>query len=285
MVPNFNSLGHFERWLKHKDYIDLAETPGGTVMPNGRVLEHCTTLAPGPRTNEFLRSLYAEYLPLFKSGSFNAGLDEPWELGMGRSRERCQREGKHRVYLDHLRDVAALSASFGKKLQFWADIVLEAPWAVQELPEGVTGLVWGYEADHPFEEQAEHFAQSGVPFLLCPGTSTWNSFGGRWPTAEANIRNCVSAAIRNGALGILLTDWGDNGHHQPPSASLPALALAAQLSWSAREGVPVSEVVDSLLLRDPEKRMGMAILGLGSAWTPIPRSITNAELALPLPFR
>ena len=264
LVPNLNSLGHFERWLRHPEYGHLAETPGGTVLPGGRVLEHCTTLAPGDTAIDFLRGLYAEFLPLFESSQFNGGLDEPWELGFGRSRERCEREGKQAVYLDHLLQVAQLAAEHGKRLQFWADIVLEDPDCVAALPKDVTGLVWGYEADHPFEELSEHFAASGIPFILCPGTSTWNSIGGRWPTAEANIRSCAAAALRNGAQGILLTDWGDNGHHQPLCVSLPPLVHAAQLAWSARPGRPVADVIDALILRDPSRRVGMALLTLGS---------------------
>ena len=29
LVPNFNSFGHFERWLRHKPYKQLAECPEG----------------------------------------------------------------------------------------------------------------------------------------------------------------------------------------------------------------------------------------------------------------
>jgi hypothetical protein len=32
-----------------------------------------------------------------------------------------------------------------------------------------------------------------------------------------------------GAEGLLLTDWGDNGHLQPPIASLPGILAAAGL--------------------------------------------------------
>ncbi len=113
---------------------------------------------------------------------------------MGLSREACGRIGKHRVYLDHLRAVASLAAARGKSLQFWADIVLEAPELVAELPAGVTGLVWGYEASHPFATQCPAFARAAVPYIVCPGTSCWNSIAGRWLNAQANIASATANA-------------------------------------------------------------------------------------------
>jgi len=70
-----------------------------------------------------------------------------------------------------------------------------------------------------------------VPFQVCPGTSSWNSFVGRWSNARENVRDAVSSGLRWGAEGMLLTDWGDNGHLQPPAVSLAPLAFAAALSW------------------------------------------------------
>src|SRR5207342_333696 len=35
LVPNQNSFGHMERWLKHEKYRHLAESPDGSVWPDG----------------------------------------------------------------------------------------------------------------------------------------------------------------------------------------------------------------------------------------------------------
>jgi hexosaminidase len=67
---------------------------------------------------------------------------------------------------------------------------------------------------------------------VCPGTSSWNTFVGRWSNARENVRDAVEWGIRSGAEGMLLTDWGDNGHHQPTVVSYAPIAHAAALSWS-----------------------------------------------------
>ncbi|MBN1403835.1 MAG: family 20 glycosylhydrolase, partial [Opitutales bacterium] len=267
LVANLNSLGHFGRWLKHPEYRHLSECPEGITLPNGRVMPAGgTTLAPCAETLAFIDSIYAQYLPLFKSHSFNAGLDEPWELGLGRSAALCNERGKQSVYLEQLRNVAALAEKYGKRLQFWADIVLEAPERVCELPEAVTGMIWGYEAGHPFEEQCGAFERACVPFVVCPGTTGWHSLAGRWQNARANIREAVLSAKRHGGIGVLLTDWGDDGHHQPPVVSLPPLAHCAQLAWNGAETSEeeLAQALDSLILRDSAGVCGKALLALGS---------------------
>lgn len=265
LVPNMNSLGHFGRWLEHPEYRHLSECPDGCTLPNGRVMPvGGTTLYPCPETLDFLGRLYDEFLPLFHSTRFNAGMDEPWELGLGRSRELCEKIGKHRVYLDHLNAVAKKAAAHGKTLQFWADIVLEAPEKVPELPKNVTGMIWGYEAGHPFETQCAAFEKAGVPFIVCPGTSCWNSIAGRWLNARENITQAAAAATAHRAQGMLLTDWGDNGHHQPPCTSLPPLALFADTAWNGTPTIEMEAVLDTLLLRDRSKGSGKALIALSS---------------------
>ena len=36
--------------------------------------------------------------------------------------------------------------------------------------------------------------------------------------------------------GLLLTDWGDGGHLQPPVVSFPAFLAASDYAWNARAG-------------------------------------------------
>jgi hypothetical protein len=266
LVPNLNSLGHFGRWLEHPGYRRYSECPDGCTLPNGRVMPvGGTTLYPCPETLALLKSLFDEYLPLFHSRQFNAGMDEPWELGLGRSRKRCEEIGKHRVYLDHLAHMAGFASAHGKALQFWADIVLESPEYVAELPAGITGMIWGYEAGHPFENQCAAFEKAGVPFVACPGTTGWNSLCGRWLNASTNIAEAARAVIAHGGKGLLLTDWGDNGHHQPPSVSIPAMILSADAAWSGTAHSDVEKAIDTLILLDDTHKIGRVLTALGSA--------------------
>ncbi len=232
LVPNQNSFGHLERWFAHGPYRDLAEMPDGFTTAFGTRFPHGFSLnASDPAIFTFLAGLYDELLPNFSSGEFNVGLDETWDLGQGRSADLVAEVGKGRVYLDTLTRIADLVDARGRTMQFWGDVVNEHPELVPELPDNVVALEWGYEADHPFEERAGRFADAGVRFRLCPGTSGWNTIGGRLDNALANTERAVDAAIGGGAEGVLLTDWGDNGHWQPLPISLPAIVRTGVNAW------------------------------------------------------
>lgn len=232
LVPNLNSFGHLERWLKLEEYRHLAESPEPWYFAENDT-RYQATLAPGREALAFIDRLYAEFLPNFTSPFLNVGCDETVELGHGRSRELCEQYGTHRVYLKYLAGLTELAAGYGRQVQFWGDIILHEPELIPEIPAGVTALLWGYEADHPFQEQCGQFRRAGIPFYVCPGTSTWNSITGRTANMLANIASAARCGSCFGARGFLLTDWGDGGLHQYWPLSWPGIAAAAGWSWNA----------------------------------------------------
>lgn len=244
LVPNQNSFGHMERWLRHDAYKSLAESPNGFEHPLSGWKEFGSTLKPIEESVDFMDALFEELLPNFRSRKFNIGGDEPWELGQGFSKSQARERGKRRVYLDHLLKLQERVEGRGREMQFWGDILLEEPSMAKELPRNVTALLWGYERSHPFAEQCAAMRDSGVPFYVVPGTSTWNTTGGRLDNAFFNIEAAASTGIEKRAEGLLLTDWGDNGHHQSHLLSIPPLLKAAGLSWSfaANLDVDLSEI-------------------------------------------
>ena len=264
LVPNLNSFGHLERWLKFKEYRHLAESPEPWYCKEWDAW-YQSTLTPGEAALAFIDRLYAEILPNFTSGTLNVGCDETLELGHGRSRELCEKHGIHRVYLNHLAELAKLAAKYGRKIQFWGDIILHEPELIPEIPDGVTALAWGYEATHPFREQCAKFHDAGIPFYVCPGTSSWNSITGRTVNMLQNIATAAREGRKAGAAGMLLTDWGDGGHHQYWPLSWPGVAAAAGWSWNASaeiEGL-IPAAIDLAFNPDGDGTLGTALLDYG----------------------
>ena len=239
LVPNQNSLGHLRQFLADPRLKKLAEID--RPYDAGDFLRHPTTLAPEhPGTLPFLRGLYDELLPNFTSGRFNIGGDEPWDLGKGQSRRRCEQSGQGRVYLDFLKRLHGEVAGRGRQMMFWGDVILKYPKLLPELARpgradgSLIALNWGYEADHPFDKEAARFAKAGIPFYVCPGTSTWQTLIGKHDNALANLRAAARAGRRRGAAGFLNTDWGDGGHPQPLAVSWPMFAAGAALAWNSQ---------------------------------------------------
>jgi len=233
LVPNLNTFGHMERWLRHPRYRALAECPEGWIHPlTGQFKEFPGTLRPDQASLDFVDRLLADYLPCFRSRQVNIGGDEPWELGQGFSKGSVAERGKHRVYLDHLRKLCALSTARDHTPQFWGDILLEDLALAQEAPADAVPVVWGYDAGHPFDAQCGRLRELARTYLVAPGTSTWQSFTGRLDNALTNQREAITAAVTQGARGVLLTSWGDNGNHQPWPTNWPAMVAGLTQAWT-----------------------------------------------------
>ncbi|HIQ05280.1 MAG TPA: glycoside hydrolase [Anaerolineae bacterium] len=269
LVPNQNSFGHMHHWLKHPRYRPLAEAPDGFDFPWGGHSDEPFSLCPeDPGSLELLRELYAELLPHFSSRQFNVGCDETFDLGQGRSKGACEERGVGRVYLEFLQKIHVLVQEHGRTMQFWGDIIMRYPELIPELPGDVIALEWGYEADHPFDADGAKFAAAGVPFYVCPGTSSWNSIAGRTDNAIGNLQNAAINGRKHSAIGYLNTDWGDNGHLQHLSVSYLGFAYGAALGWAeaANRDLDLPTVLDLFAFRDRAGVMGRLAYDLGNAY-------------------
>jgi hexosaminidase len=265
LVANQNTLGHFERWLRHDRYRPLAIAPDGFEWVFG-VRRSPMTLDPA---NEDAFALVADLLgqivPVVESRRVHIGLDEPWELAPER----------HGEWLDWLRRLVALPVMADRAPLVWGDVLAASPALAGGLPEGVTVCEWGYEDNHPFAERARALAAAGVPFWMSPGTSSWLSISGRVENMVGNITAAATAGLAHGAVGMLTTDWGDMGHHQQPVVSEPGFATAAALSWCAQSHADMdlddlAAMLNVHAFGDRTGALGPALVDLGR----VPRLVT-----------
>ena len=263
LVPNLNSFGHFARWLKHPEYRHLAECPGNAATD---------CLAPNGASIKFIEGLYDEYLPHFSSTTVNVGCDETWELGTGRSKARSEKSSTTEVYLEFLKKIHKLCTKKGRRMQFWGDIILHQPELIKDLPADILALCWGYDADHPYAKQCRAFAEAGIEYHVCPGTSAWNSITGCTDNCLANLESAARNGLKYGATGYLNTDWGDGGHHQVLPISYLGFAAGAAYSWHLKtnRNVDLAGALSRQVFQDPTGTLGQFCLDLGRTLNMLP---------------
>ena len=265
LVANQNTMGHFERWLRHDRYRPLAIAPEGFRWVFG-VHRSPMTLDPAkPGAFALVCDLLGQLVPVLGSRFVHIGLDEPWELAPER----------HGEWVDWLRRLVALPVMADRTPLVWGDVPAAHPDLLDALPEGVVVCEWGYEDDHPFDERLARLAGAGVPFWTSPGTSSWLSLSGRVENMLGNVEAAARAGLAHGASGMLVTDWGDMGHHQQPVVSEPGLAAAAAFSWcaTAHEDLDLdglAAVLDAHAFDDPAGALGHTLVTLGR----VPRMVT-----------
>ncbi|NCA99101.1 MAG: hypothetical protein EOM70_06970 [Clostridia bacterium] len=266
LVPCQNTLGHMEAWLSIPEFNTLAEAPEGLPLVPG-LPPQVTTLDPtDPGSLDLVMNLLQELLPNFTSSWVNINFDEPIELGLGKNRDLPDGVSISRIFLDFLGQVLSIVRSHQKSGMIWSDFLFRHPELLYALPKDMIVLDWNYESRTPFEPHARELAEHGIEFILCPGTSSWNSLAGRTDNMKANILDAAEQALRYGARGLLVTDWGDYGHWQVPPVSFPAFAYAAAWSWNlaGNRQLDAADYLDRFVFQDRANVMGRFWQDLGN---------------------
>lgn len=229
-IPSLSTFGHLYELLeqdewKHLRVLKEHENPN---FWNARMRHH--TIDPLQEESiEVIKSLIDQYIPNFESDFFNICCDETFDL------QEYAKEGKDEgeIYVDFVKQIAGYVKAQGKKVMMWADILLEHPETLKELPADICYLNWDY-SPNPSEDKVRKIAETGGKQILCPGTETWNRLCENVNVEESNIVRMADYAHKYHALGVLNTNWGDFGNPCSLELAMYGLVIGAEKSWSVQ---------------------------------------------------
>ncbi|MDQ3908188.1 MAG: beta-N-acetylhexosaminidase, partial [Acidobacteriota bacterium] len=219
LVPQQQTFGHLHKVLSLEKYAPLAEAPYGDVLSPQQ-----------PETYRLIADWYRELNELFPGRFFHIGEDETFELGEGQSREQVRERGVGAVYFDHLRRVEEILRPYNRRLMFWGDIALNHPDLIGSVPKDLIAMNWAYGAREDFKARIKPFKDAGLEQFVCPGVQTWNQIFPNEDAAVKNIANFVRDGQEAGALGMLNTEWDDDGESLFENAWY-GVVLGAAASW------------------------------------------------------
>ena len=229
LVPSVSLFGHLYHLLSNEKYRHLSELPD--YQPTRHYwlerMQHHTINPTLEESFSVIKSLIDQYLEVSTSDYFNICCDETFDLGTGANAGK----DKGKLYFDFVKKIITYLRGKGKTVMMWGDIILQHPEYIEQLPDGVIFLNWGYD-QNPDEEQYKKVAESGKEQILCPGTSSWNAFTEHVDVEEGNISALAAYGHKYHATGILNTNWGDWGNIASLSMAMYGMVLGAALAWS-----------------------------------------------------
>lgn len=236
LTANQNTLGHMQHWIGQERFSSLAIDPAGYSLRDG-VHRPAATIDPRrPESRQLAEGIFESILWQFSGSKVNIGCDEPMELERVEGPQRTQE-----LVAEYAADMQRICEKHGKDVLMWDDALLGHPedgavrdcaQVLRQMPEAITLLEWGYESEHPFAARLQRLADAQRKFWVCPGTSSWDSFVGRSQNSWENIGEACRRGNEYGAEGMLLTDWGDDGHPQFPVISVIPCIRAADCAWN-----------------------------------------------------
>ena len=264
-VPNQNGFGHMTDWLEKEEFNHLAEKPDGFFIWES--FRKPSTLDPNdPGSLELVRKMYGDMLPHTKSKYFNMNFDEPHELGIGKSEELVNKYGVEEGYKSFVRKVHPIIKEHGKQALMWGDVLVRKNASLDNLPDDIIYIDWGYDGEYPFEKRLKILKEANVSFMAAPGTTTWCSWLGRLYDWIENIGNAIRNIYNYGGDGVILTDWGDFGHIQQLVATMPPLAYMGLYSYRCESGTlkRVREFLNSFVFKDKQNLFADVVMDASS---------------------
>jgi hypothetical protein len=200
IVPEQQTFGHLHKVIKFEKYNALAEVPYGDVITPQE-----------ENSYKFVADLYKEIDQIFPSKFFHIGADETFELGQGRSREEAKEKGVGKVYFNYINRVQDILKPYNRRLMMWGDIALNHPELIGEIPKEMIVMNWAYGVRDSYVSRIEPFKKAGLEQFVCPSVWNFNLIFPNNEFAAVNIRNFVRDGQQAGAIGVMNTNWDDDG--------------------------------------------------------------------------
>lgn len=247
-TPSMSSFGHLYNLLQSEKYKHLCELenyqPHGTLWSNKMC--HHTIDVSNPESIKVIESMLDQFVPLFRSKYFNICCDETFDLCHGRNSGKDSKT----LFYGFVNKIINHVHKYGKTPMMWASGFGEN---VTRLPKNAVMLYWDY-GPNPDDTDSKLFNEKNYNFVVCPGTASWSRFLEDVDNAEQNISRISAIAKKYGALGLLNTNWGDEGTVCPFNCTRYTIALGAERSWTACGELPTKdfEMTASKLLYDSD---------------------------------
>lgn len=227
-IPSLSTFGHLFELLSQGEFKHLRVLKNFND-PNfwDARMQHHTIDPLNPKSIEVIKSLIDQYIPNFESEFFNICCDETFDL------KEYEKSGEDvgKIYIDFVKKIITYIKEKGKTPMMWADILLQHPEAIDDLPNDVYFLNWDYSKE-PSEAKIKQFAEIGKNQIVCPGTSSWSRLCENFENEEKNISLTAEYGYKYNALGVLNTNWGDWANPCSLELAMYGLVLGAEKSWS-----------------------------------------------------
>ncbi len=232
-IPSIATFGHLYELLEKDEFKHLREIENfeQTLLWSDRMAHH--TIDPTKEESfELIKSLIDQYMVNFSSDKFNICGDETFDLKTGKHKD----EDTGKLYIDFVTKIINYIQCKGKTVMMWADILLNHPEQIDNLPEDVVLLNW-YYWDKSDENSFKILQNSKRTQIVCPGTGSWSRFCEDYDMDIININKMVDFGYKYGAEGVLNTNWGDWGNPCSIELAMFGLVLGAAKSWNVATDV------------------------------------------------
>ncbi|WP_066250258.1 beta-N-acetylhexosaminidase [Neobacillus drentensis] len=234
MIPCIQTLGHLREALKWNYASKIKDTDD-------------ILLVDEPKTYDFLESCLKAASEPFRTKRIHIGMDETFQLGLGKYLEKRGYEKHIDLMNRHLQKVIAITDKLGLKPMIWSDMYLplfaenspykdESGSIREDILEGIPEVelvYWNYyqKEQEVYERDFQKHKLLGSTPIFAGGAWTWNGLAPNYGKAIATTEAALAACKQEGIGEIFVTLWGDNGAETPFATAYPIMQLFAEHTY------------------------------------------------------
>lgn len=227
VVPCIQTLAHQRKaiqWDYAKDFTDTDDI----------------LLVGEEKTYEYIEEMIKVSRKLFKSNRIHIGMDEAFNIGLGKYLRQNGYRERLDIILEHLDKVSKIVEKYGFKPIIWSDMLFRderSEEVLGKLPKNLDLMYWDYwktdEAE--YDSRMKEHSKLGVKPMFAGGLHTWNSLSVKYDRVFATQKPALEACKKNNIKDVVATIWGDDGGECNVFAALLGLQLYAEYNYCGND--------------------------------------------------
>lgn len=238
MIPCIQTLSHLERALQWPAMEQLRDGERSLMVGDESAyafVEEMITAASAP----------------FRTKRIHIGMDEAWELGLGRYLNLHGFRPCRELMAEHLRRVHAILQKHGLHAMMWSDMHFTAasptrdlydpncvftPEYTANIPQDIDLVYWDY-----YNDTEPHYDRLLTLHEQLPAKTVFAGGIWAWIGPAVDYEKTVSATVpalnqckKHGVREVVATIWNDDGAEAPLEAALLGMQLFAEYRYTGR---------------------------------------------------
>ncbi len=262
VIPYIQTLAHLNGLTRHKVYEDIFDID--EILLIGE-----------PKTYELIEKMFQTCAECFSSRVINIGMDEAFNVGLGKYLKKHGFSDRYEILLRHLNRVVELATKYGFKPNMWSDMFFRIAcddYVPTDIPESVKSLVpkgvgleyWDYyHKDKDFyDKMFKSHKEFDNEIFYAGGAWCWHGFA---PLAGQSLRTMLPAmqsVLENGIENVMITMWGDGGRECSVNSLLHVLYTIRQYADGNYDAKNIKEQFDALTGLNYDAFMTLDLLNL-----------------------
>lgn len=215
VMPSIQTLGHMEQVLKWDIYSNVRDT--GDILLVGE-----------KKTYELLDKMIKSASSPFMSRKICIGMDEAYNIGLGRYLKIHGYTDKYKIMSDHLDKVASICENNDLKIymagdmyfsmasngyDYYEDNIKMTDEIIQKVPKNITLAYWDYihEDEKTYKRMLKLHKQLSNNVCFVGGTWCWTGMGVHYRKSLSASDVALKVCKEEGVREVIMATFGNNG--------------------------------------------------------------------------